>query len=242
MFRGTVTYHSHIPDLIFERFEVNPACPGVEVVELELPPGYILHVVVRVASIASHEDGIRAAEVAVEKVLNRLAYTIGAHVADSYFVNATFEEMAETGTPVTIHPPAGAVAWQVVSEAGEGFIREVKATLEKPNRPGERHFGLFRSAMKTESAVERFLLLYHILLLFNNDHQPTVDAFIVAQDPKIVQTPSPHSGKPETVYTRLRNELAHGRLSVNLENTKHEVESRWPGLMNLVREAIRLNP
>src|SRR5262249_4889182 len=82
MFRGTVTYHSRIPNLIFKAFEIDPGCPGVEKVELELPPGYILRVAVHVADVASHDLGIQAAEAAVEKVLNRLAYTIGRHVAD----------------------------------------------------------------------------------------------------------------------------------------------------------------
>jgi hypothetical protein len=245
MFRGTVTYHSRIPNLIFKRFEVDPRCAGVEAVELELPPGCLLRIVVRIAQVASQEDGRRAAEAAVEKVLNRLAYTIGEHVADCYFVSATFEEAAGTGAPVTIHPPTGAVAAQVVSEFSEDGIREVKADLEKSERPGERHFGLFRSAMKTENSVERFLHLYHILLLFYNDSQADVDAFIVAQNPMIARTPSPLSGKKgkaETVYTRLRNELAHQRAGVDLDDTKREMERQWPGLMHLVRQAINLNP
>jgi hypothetical protein len=98
--------------------------------------------------------------------------------------------------------------------------------------------------MKTTNAVERFLHLYHILLLFHNDRQDDVDAFIVAQDPNVPQTPSPllsKKGKAETVYTRLRNELAHRRPGVNLDDTKREMEDHWPGLMELVRVAIRVN-
>src|SRR5262245_53253515 len=169
MVRGTVTYYSSIPRLTFERFQINPGCPDVELLELELAEDYVLQLVVHTSHVVSQDDGIHKSEVAVEKVLNRLAYTLGAHVADASFIKATFEDVSGLGPPITIHRPAGFVAACVVSHGGQNFLTKVKTALEKPVRVGERHFGLFRSAMKTENPGERFLSLYHILLLLYND-------------------------------------------------------------------------
>lgn len=46
----------------------------------------------------------------------------------------------------------------------------------------------------------------------------------------------------ETVYTRLRNELAHRRLGVNIETTKTEMASRLNGLRAVTKMAIQLPP
>ncbi len=44
----------------------------------------------------------------------------------------------------------------------------------------------------------------------------------------------------ETVYTRLRNELAHQRAGVNLDNTKAEMSNRLSRLIALTKRAIEL--
>ncbi len=44
----------------------------------------------------------------------------------------------------------------------------------------------------------------------------------------------------ETVYTRLRNELAHTRPGVSLHNTKTEMASRVGELVALTKRAIEL--
>jgi len=46
----------------------------------------------------------------------------------------------------------------------------------------------------------------------------------------------------ETVYTRLRNELAHKRAGVDLAMTKSEMTQWVGGIVSLVKRAIELNP
>jgi hypothetical protein len=82
-----------------------------------------------------------------------------------------------------------------------------------------------------------------------------VDAFIIAEDPSVPQTQQPPRSlrgqrlpKPprrqrmETVYTRLRNEFAHKRDGVDLEQTKAEMTHRLGDLRTLTRQAIELHP
>jgi hypothetical protein len=90
--------------------------------------------------------------------------------------------------------------------------------------------------------VEEFMHLYHILLMLYNDSQPEVDRFIESQEPGVPKTLSSHTGKMETVYTKLRNELGHKRARVNLENTKREMGHWLPGLIALTKRAIELHP
>jgi hypothetical protein len=90
----------------------------------------------------------------------------------------------------------------------------VKKNLERVAPPGERHFRLFRSALRSTSPVEKFMHLYNILLMFFDDKrqaQERLDNFIKkipnTSAKPILRKPNPN----ETVYTRLRNEFAHSR-------------------------------
>ena len=121
---------------------------------------------------------------------------------------------------------------------------QLKIQLEQPTPPGERNFGLLRSARQSDSPVEEFMHLYNVLLMLFNDRQLDVDSFIVAEEPAVPQTQHPQKspGKMETVYTRLRNELAHQRAGVVIDQTKAEMANRLSGLIALTKRAIELHP
>jgi hypothetical protein len=85
---------------------------------------------------------------------------------------------------------------------------------------------------------------YNILLMLYNDLQRDVDVFVVGEEPAVPQTQHPMrpAGVMETIYTRLRNELAHQRAGVNLDDTKREMANRVGNLRKLTKRAIELHP
>lgn len=124
------------------------------------------------------------------------------------------------------------------------YPERLKEELEQPTAPGERYYGLYRSARQSTGAIEEFMHLYHTLLMHYNDKHADVDEFIVSVDASVPQTHHPLKapGVKETVYTRLRNEFAHRRAGVNLENTKMEMTHRLGDLRMLIKQAIELHP
>jgi hypothetical protein len=84
--------------------------------------------------------------------------------------------------------------------------------------------------------------LYNLLLRFFEDEQLQVDNFIRREEPTVQETRDPRPGRSnmETVYTRLRNEFAHRRLGVNIENAKFEMVQQVGGLSSLTKRAIEL--
>lgn len=79
-------------------------------------------------------------------------------------------------------------------------------------------------AVSVPEPIGRFIALYSLLLTIGNDRQAEVDRLILAVEPSTHQTPSPNSGQPETVYTRLRNELAHARQTATVFSTHEEIQ------------------
>jgi hypothetical protein len=67
------------------------------------------------------------------------------------------------------------------------YPAQLRDELEQPSSPGERNYGLFRSARQSLSPVEEFMHLYHILLMLCNqgyqkELQERVDDFVKRED------------------------------------------------------------
>ncbi len=87
--------------------------------------------------------------------------------------------------------------------------------------------------------IGRFVALYALLLSEAGDSQTEVDRLILEFDPNTQQTPSPQSGRFETLYTRLRNELAHVRATSTVFSTYDEINLHLPRFQWLVKSVLR---
>ncbi|MGC2048097.1 MAG: hypothetical protein WA635_05760 [Gallionella sp.] len=97
----------------------------------------------------------------------------------------------------------------------------------------------FAFANSESDAISRFSFLYNLLLQMSDDGgQPEVDSQILNIAPDCEQTISPKSGKYETIYTRLRNELGHKREGVNYSQTKSEIRSKVVEFSEIVKKCI----
>jgi hypothetical protein len=245
MFKGAVKFMAIIKGngLTFPLVEYNPNQPGVDKVEIEAPNGDAIYTTVHLAFVASHDEGRALATRTNMVALNRISFYHSLAIENSRIIGDQFS---------LLNPPPGILDaatgdYAVLSDQARLVIgitaAQLKMELEQPTSPAENNFGLFRSARQSISPVEEFMHLYHILLMIYNDKQADVDSFIVSEDPAVPQTQAPlkSHGVMETVYTRLRNELAHKRHGVNLEKTKSEMANWLGGLIGLTKRAIELN-
>ena len=76
-------------------------------------------------------------------------------------------------------------------------------------------------ANSESNEIVRFSFLYNLLLQIVGDKQSKADESILEVDLHCEQTISPLNGKQETVYTKLRNELAHKRENSKYSETRH---------------------
>jgi hypothetical protein len=209
---------------------------------IEAPNGSEIVTTVYLSSVASREEGRALATRVTAAALDRVGFWHGVAIENA---QRTSEQLAP------LNPPPG------VLEAAPGELMiagsevrlvvgispvQVKTELEQMSPPGERAYGLLRSARLSMSPVEEFMHLYNILLMMFNDRQSDADTFILSEDPTVPRTQHPHksAGVMETAYTRLRNEFAHKRGGVNLDNTKAEMANRVGGLGALTKRAIEL--
>ena len=249
MLRGIVKFRAKIVDVdkevTFPLVEFNPNEPGVGKVEIEGPNGSEILNAVHLTAVANSEDGIAVATKVHMATLDRISFFHGIAIENGHVTESEFSPK-DPPTPgeFRITPGTGhySVNGQPVKFSVGLSTARLKPELEQAAPPGERNFRLFRSARQSTSPVEEFMHLYNILLMLVDETQAKVDEFILRENPGVPLTPHPlRPNVSETLYTRLRNELAHKREGVNLENTKAEMKQHLGGLIALTKRAIEVH-
>ena len=117
-------------------------------------------------------------------------------------------------------------------------LGDMKYHIEKCEGEAKSYYFMFCIAMQSEG-IGRYLLLYLILLTHFNDSQKDVDTFIRQEEPGVLQSPRPDKENiRETVYTRLRNEIAHSRSGASQSQTAEEIYTHTSKLISLVKSLI----
>jgi len=144
---------------------------------------------------------------------------------------------------------------------GPNAPKEVKKVLEETRTSGSEYYRLFHSALSLTDTISKFMVLYLILVILNDDEQKKVDRFVLSVEPCVATGPryrernnklkdKRNEDEPtvrETVYTRLRNELAHRREDErgcrrSVESIEEAMKANMQGLIRIVKEAIRKGP
>lgn len=244
MYNGRIKLAARLTDnaIKFQPFSYAPAYVGVDKVVLEAPDGEAVIALVDVANVASPDEGCALACTAVEAALNRLSYF---HQVAIGIAKITDKEFKSSRPGIVVGAATLVVEGQKVKLAAGLGTNDLKAALEPRTHSGEKHFEAIRSARLSVSAVEEFLHLYGILMRIFFDKQAAIDTFIVKCDPAVPRTqslrPGAKQGELETIFTRLRNELAHRR-PAPIDQTKKEMATRLGDLRGIVREAVKQNP
>jgi hypothetical protein len=96
----------------------------------------------------------------------------------------------------------------------------------------------FNFARSLEDPVSRFLSLYAMLSAVARDNQQEIDQLIRTEEPTVACSPSPRGSRHETIFTRLRNELAHHRDGVSVFSTHEEIRMHVGRFEWLVRRIL----
>jgi hypothetical protein len=98
---------------------------------------------------------------------------------------------------------------------------------------------LYSSAIQQKDPIARFMFLYNIILTLSDEKQVQVDSNIRSVAPDTPETKSPRNQNiQETVYTRLRNEIAHNRVGADFNTTSEEVSQFVSKLENITRQLV----
>ncbi len=115
------------------------------------------------------------------------------------------------------------------------FELNVEAFNKRYNYDLMKRFNFARGLV---DPVSRFLSLYAMLSTVAEDKQAVIDRLIHEEEPTVAWSPS-KDGRPETIFTRLRNELAHYREGVSAFRTHDEISLHIARFEWLVGRIVR---
>lgn len=244
--KGVVKFRASIKGngLKFTPVDFNPGETGIEKIEIESPNGAEIQATVYISAVTTDENARVIATRLITSVLDRLSFIHNLAIGPSSITSSILTPLdMQPSEMVHIHTADTLIFGGEVTAIASISSSTIKGALECGTYPGENWYGLFRSALQSESPVEKYMHLYNILLTLSNDEQKQVDEFVRDQEPMVFQSPHPKFvGTMETIYSRLRNEFAHKRSGVNINDTKVAMAQRWINLAALTKRAIELHP
>lgn len=154
------------------------------------------------------------------------------------------------GSGMTVTEKVNRMVWDILSgtrKPGNHAIENFKNRFKSLREASEVR--IYSSAIRQEDPVARFMLLYNIILMFSGEEQVNVERSILSIAPDTPQTEKPEipQSKPkqkrkprkmETVYTRLRNEIAHNRGGEEFDRTCKEIDQWVSGLESIVKKMV----
>ena len=176
-----------------------------------------------------------------DNAMNNIAFRCFTSLAHKY--GCSFRNMRRGGSTLpkrdgtlsTVIKTFG-LSWNI--EAPKRSIKgDVSSLLEQSICTNEYDIQLIHQFVIARSEldnVSRFMFLYNLALQVHSDNQRTLDESILHIEPTCVVSPSPRFNRDETIYTRLRNQVAHCRDNTNIETTRKEID----GVVNKFQEVV----
>jgi len=239
-----IKYSANIQGIKFDRLKIESPDPQIASVTLTMVDEKRINLSFVVANPISLDQARSSTKEFAERVLNAFSYHYSIRIGRLTLDDEYLESIDENGnniTPISLQV-------EIVPEIIVSITTLIKS-LDPPltnlinSSPGSRKLvlcGQFRFAMQNDDVVSRYMFFYSLILQVFNDKQKKVDAFICAQEPTVELFQSPIHKGMDTVYTKLRNEIAHVRENVTLEETSKEIKLKVDSLQSLTRRAIEM--
>ncbi len=240
-----IRYSAEVNGLNLKEIKVNNDHPKVEYITISTDDSYKRMVAeISLENVCTQEESVEIGYNIINILFDQIAIECDAPIgiAEKFFCKK--KEKQEVSHGEIILP--------LLSVSGDGMpiytpsedqLNTLKDTLKKEPKERNINFLLYRSCISQIDTIAKFMFLYNLLLMIANDDQKKADELITRYEPKVIKTESPRRKRngeaiTETVYTRLRNEIAHKREGYSPENTRKEISSCVNKFQSVIKQAV----
>lgn len=203
--------------------------------------GYNLEIDVELIDIFDKSTANDLAYHAVYKLLDHICLMFLVRIGEPRQICISLPQKEESGVRLkiqNIYQKSSIDHIQLQYSPDTKCLDSLKMQIENRWRHRNVLIRLFRNSISQEDPVTRYLLLYNVLLFANSDKQKELEICIISIDPNVEKKPSPKDNKPETIYTRLRNEIGHARQEVESQKTITEITEHLSKFTNIVKQVV----
>jgi hypothetical protein len=232
---GTIEYAVDTNELEPKAFELEGIHEKITSVEIEAKDTQLILKFHTIDVFAEDEDN----------AMNNMAYRCFTSLAHQY--GFSFRNMRRGGSTL---PKSDGVLSTVINTLGLSWnigaprrpiVGDLYTLLNQSICINEYDIQLIHQFVVARSEldnVSRFMFLYNLALQVHSDNQRSLDEAIMSVESSCIVTPSPRFNRDETIYTRLRNQVAHCRENTNIEATRKEIESVVNRFQEVVYEML----
>ncbi len=240
MSTGTISYYALSNGLELGEIEFSNEHPKIEKIAIKSENLDRISIIITLSGVYSSTEARSIGNKIVNIILDRLSIEFDIPIEEPHFSGMSLP-IDESGKKHIIM--SNFLSLNDICECcikpGQKRIEDLIRKLEDETPLRKQHFYLYRFSAKQRDPLAKFMFLYNILLQLNGDSQNDVDVFIRACDSGVSQSPRPDKPKIiETIYTRLRNEIAHCRNTALPENTTKEIIVNLTPFQLIVKTAI----
>jgi hypothetical protein len=239
---GIITFSAPSEEIKFDLIKLITPYPDIPIIKLKTTEENILSITFHVENLFSQEDAKSKLFPILEILLNLLVYLTRRPIGEPYFQAATLPlpigkksinglQLKGSHMIMFSSEPRTTRFFGGKLTPGPEFVKKLENHFQK-SIFGNICFKMYRLAVNQQDTLGKFMLLYSVMLqLTKNELQDEVDKLILNIEPNVKQTPKPPKLKKrskvnpnETIFTRLRNEIAHRRANVDIKNTSEEIK------------------
>ncbi len=210
--------------------------PEIEIELVDLNTG--LHYFKIAKSLPHFGEGMLASAVAESELQIDLFWNILSYICDTT-LRSTGEVLYEVnGKPQVFNPPVIPSSIVAVALMSENWFRhEIPSFHKQYDLELLKRFNFSRAI---QEPIGKFVSLYTLLSSRCNDDQAETDKLIESVEPNVAKSISPigKGRKQETIFTRLRNELAHNRQGISVVETHRIISLHLPRFEWIVKVVV----
>jgi len=217
---------------------------AVTKVEVSSPSDKQINIKVFFKDVSTPEVADSISRLIANRIADRLAFEFKISAAEPFRGDASFQKNDGSGQPHIVCSTTFGLGTSgyLSSKIPVSSIPNLSNFLIATEPSKEAYYSMFRSIMQVEDPVSRFMQLYGALVALKGPHQRAVDTFISTCESTVQMIYCNHCNRNVTLYTNLRNQLAHPAIATPLANVNSDMKLHSGRLADHVKTAISQLP
>lgn len=246
---GEITYSFKCDGLELKLIEIPLDSESIPSVTMETTDEGVIEATFKTNKIYNVTEARKLTDQLVEKMTHRL----------SFLLNVTAKKPTFSGSKLPSEPnennngrskfhctsslSLGAILHAVI-KPGSKKREEIVDFLRKPTMTTDLLISEFAFSISQRDHISKFMLLYNLILQITGDSQKLVDDTIKKIDPTVSiikskrKTLTGSKEVEETIFTKLRNEIAHKRDGVTKQETIKEIKGVLPKFIEITKKTV----
>ena len=247
MSEGKIEYQFRCEGLELKPIKINLGLNAFPQLIINAIDTNIFRAIITTKQIYSENDARKTTDQLINKIVEKLSFFLEKGATKPIFISSSLPSESHDGGSCkrSISFPIFDGTCRVVSKPNDETLKQMISFLENQQIGNELLIADFAHALNQRDPIANFMLLYNLILQVSCDSQKKVDETIRKLDPNVIVIKVKRENNigreieyEETIYTKLRNEIAHSRKGVMKENTIKDIRNNVSKFVGIVKKAI----